>query len=167
MNMHELSSRVHDLETENQIMWSVLRSLMARGALIISEFQVIQPLLDARGIPLGSPNPAKDIVKVYGNAVKAPKDPGSDARDSSRTQAVRNVEKLLEAGYSVESLTQACCRCSRSCDIRNVEWRHRLNAGNFFGKRAGFREWLPDGDAVVPDEKKAKKVDGLFGKDGG
>lgn len=161
MTTHALSTAVASMEIEHEILCKFADSVFARGACIVREVRMIQGILHRHGTETLTPNTiAKRIVTAYRDKVKPAKNPDGPEKDGSFTQATRNVEKLLKAGFNYARLLYAVENYARA--KVNAEWIHRFNAGNFFGRREEFKAYLPEGDVVVPDADKAAKVETLF-----
>lgn len=158
---HAASKSVHAIEAQNIVMRQVIDSAFARGALNTREKNQLVGIIHEDS-SLSGHSMAKDLVKLYGERVKSPCDPESGERDTSRTQAVHNVEKLLRKGPSYDRLAVAVVAAGSYFDRVNRSWLGRPHCGNFFGQKAVYREFLPEAVDPVPDAGKAEKVNGLF-----
>lgn len=98
----------------------------------------------------------KSLVAGYGRLVKAP------ALDSSRHQARINAAKLLAAGHSFEDLEQAVRNYAEWREARGYGQEFAVNAGNFFGRREVFMDFLPGAyEPVDPDAGRDELVEAL------
>lgn len=158
---HATSKAVYAMECENRVLRDVLDSVFKRGVMLLSEKNQLAGLLH-NDDTLTQRHIAKTIVKMYGDMVKAPADPNSAKRDVSRTQAIRNVEKLLETGLQANRLGEAVKAAGRYYNLTNKAWEYRPNCGNFFGMKAVYLEFLPEQAEAVPDAETAEKITGLF-----
>ena len=158
---HATSKAVYAMECENRVLRDVLDSVFKRGVMLLSEKNRLAGLLHDDDT-LTQRSIAKTLVKTYGDMVKSPADPNSAKRDVSRTQAIRNVEKLLETGLMASRLAVAIEAAGRYYNLNNRAWEYRPNCGNFFGMKAVYMEFLPEQAEAVPDAEKAETIKGLF-----
>lgn len=158
---HATSKAVYAMECENRVLRDVLDSVFKRGVMLLSEKNQLAGLLH-NDDTLTQRHIAKTIVKMYGDMVKAPADPNSARRDTSRTQSIRNVEKLLDTGLPPGRLGEAIKAAGKYYNLTNKAWEYRPNCGNFFGMKAVYLEFLPEQAEAVPDAETAEKITGLF-----
>jgi hypothetical protein len=92
---------------------------------------------------------AEEIYSHYAERVRA----------GAREDAVRNVVKLLE-GFSREILIHSIDRYADNG--MSPEKQYRIQANNFFGQKARFKEYLPDGAGEKQPETQLTKTEEIL-----
>jgi hypothetical protein len=149
-------------------------------------------LTDCNTTPSPSPSPSSPLPPKGGKRKKGSPDPAGEAPaqrvvdhyqavvkpDQTKDRGVQNVTTLLNRGLTEEQLKTAADGYADFCRRKGREARYRTAVGNFYGKAAGYKEYLEyrpgergargrdiDAEVRALREKAAREEEGA--KDGG